>query len=163
MTIGAGALDRILSQLRALVEARRRGGKANAAAAASAVAVFYLALVFRQGRRPKLVCRRSGHNVRVLRALAGLIDRPYYPSWLTPNAHVNCLLGYAKGGMTVSRTRELVRCWGKHAACGVVRHVRARMFSTETFHAVNVRIAPAGKHGGNGGANHWVCIFPLSV
>eukprot|EP00903_Cladosiphon_okamuranus_P020035 g18403.t1 len=108
------ALDRLLSQLRALVSARRTSNKTRAAAAAataSAVAAFYLAAVFRQGRRPELVCKRNGHNVRVLRALAGLIDRPYFPSWLTPNTHFNCLLGYAKRGITVSKTRELVRCW----------------------------------------------------
>ncbi|CAN0076202.1 unnamed protein product [Ectocarpus sp. 12 AP-2014] len=109
-SIGSGALDRILSQVRALGNARRTGGKEKAAAA-SVVALVYLAVVFRQGKRPKLVCRRSGHNVRVLRALAGVVDRPYYPSWLTPNAHVNCLLGYAKRGITVSKTRELIRCW----------------------------------------------------
>lgn len=124
MGIGTAALDRILSHLRALTEARRRAAAAGggvkgtaaaaaAAAAASAVAALYLAAVFRQGRRPALVCKKDGHNVRLLRALAGLVDRPYYPSWLTPNAHVNCLLGYAKGGIAVSKTRELVRCWGE--------------------------------------------------
>lgn len=123
MAIGTAALDRILSQLRALADARRRaaaaagggpkGTAAAAAAAASAVAALYLAAVLRQGRRPALVCKKDGHNVRLLRALAGLVDRPYYPSWLTPNAHVNCLLGYAKGGIAVSKTRELVRCWGE--------------------------------------------------
>lgn len=111
-SIGSRALDRILSRVRALAEARRTGGKAKAAAA-SAVALFYLAVVFRQGRRPVLYCQRNGHNVRILRALSGLVDRPYYPSWLTPNAHVNCLLGYAKRGITLSKTRELVRCWGE--------------------------------------------------
>lgn len=116
MVAGSAALDRLLSQLRDLVSARRTNNKARAAAAAaaaSAVAAFYLAAVFRQGRRPELVCKRNGHNLRVLRALAGLIDRPYFPSWLTPNAHVNCLLGYAKRGITVSKTRELIRCWGE--------------------------------------------------
>lgn len=116
MGVGSAALDRLLSQLRALASARRATNNARAAAAAaaaSAVAAFYLAAVFRQGQRPKLVCKRNGHNVRVLRALVGLVDRPYFPSWLTPNAHVNCLLGYAKKGITVSKTRELVRCWGE--------------------------------------------------
>ncbi|CAB1110822.1 unnamed protein product [Ectocarpus sp. CCAP 1310/34] len=101
-SIGSGALDRILSRVRALTNARRTGRKEKAAAA-SVVALVYLAVVFRQG---KLVCRRSGHNVRVLRALAGVVDRPYYPSWLTPNAHVNCLLGYAKRGITVKYLGE---------------------------------------------------------
>lgn len=119
--IGSGTLDRILSQVLALINARRTGGKEKAAAA-SVVALVYLAVVFRQGKRPVLVCRRSGHNVRVLRALAGVIDRPYYPSWLTPNAHVNCLLGYAKRGITVSKTRELIRCWGElPISCSLLR------------------------------------------
>lgn len=116
MGVGNAALDSLLSRLRALAAARRTNNRARAAAAAaaaSAVAAFYLAAVFRQGRRPELVCKRNGHNVRVLRALAGLIDRPYFPSWLTPNAHVNCLLGYAKRGGTIGKTRELVRCWGE--------------------------------------------------
>ncbi|CAB1107995.1 unnamed protein product [Ectocarpus sp. CCAP 1310/34] len=106
-SIGSGALNRILSRVRALTNARRTGGKEKAAAA-SLVALVYLSVVFRQRTRPKLVCRR--HNMRVLRALAGVVDRPYYPSWLTPNAHMNCLLGYAKRGITVSKTRELIRC-----------------------------------------------------
>lgn len=122
-SIGRAALDRVLSRVRALAEARRTGGKAKAAAA-SAVAMFYLAVVFKQGRRPAVRCQRNGHNVRVLRALSGLIDRPYYPSWLTPNAHVNCLLGYAKRGITVSKTRELVRCWGESVMCACVWSVR---------------------------------------
>lgn len=105
------ALDNILSRIYALREARRRGGKA--AAAASLVAFFYLAVVFRQGRRPEVVCRRNGHNVRILRVLARVIDHPYYPSWLTPNAHVNCMLGFAKRGPKVNKTREFVRAWGE--------------------------------------------------
>lgn len=116
MGVGSAALERLLSQLRVLASAKRASNKTRAAAAsavASAVAAFYLAAVLRQGRRPEVLCKRNGHNVRVLRALAGLVDRPYFPSWLTPNAHVNCLLGYAKRGITVSKTRELVRCWGE--------------------------------------------------
>lgn len=133
MCNGSAALDRLLSQLRSLVSARRRttGGSNNtaravaAAATASAVAAFYLAAVFRQGRRPEVLCKRNGHNVRVLRALAGLVDRPYFPSWLTPNGHVNCLLGYAKRGIAVSKTRELVRCWGKLDGDEVRERVRS--------------------------------------
>lgn len=105
------ALDNILSRIYALREARRRGGKA--AAAASLVAFFYLAAVFRQGRRPEVVCRRNGHNVRILRVLARVIGHPYYPSWLTPNAHINCMLGFAKRGPKVNKTREFVRAWGE--------------------------------------------------
>ena len=115
------ALDNVLSRIYALREARRRGGKA--AAAASLVAFFYLAVVFRQGRRPEVVCRRNGHNVRILRALASVIDYPYYPSWLTPNAHVNCMLGFVKRGPKVNKTRELVRAWGKLFA--VILYVRS--------------------------------------
>lgn len=108
------ALEYILPRIHALKEARRRGGKA--AAAASLVAFFYLAVVFRQGRRPEVVCRRNGHNVRVLSVLANVIDHPYYPSWLTPNAHINCMLGFVKRGPKVNKTRELVRAWGEFFA-----------------------------------------------
>lgn len=73
-------------------------------------------MVFRQGRRPEVVCRRNGHNVRVLRVLASVIDHPYYPSWLTPNAHINCMLGFVKRGPKVNKTRELVRAWGEFFA-----------------------------------------------
>ena len=112
MLLHARALEHIIERVRALNLARRRGGKE--AAAASLLAMFYVAVVLRQGRRPDIVCRRNGHNVRVLRALAAIIDRPYYPSWLTPNGHVNCLLGFAKIGPRMARTRELVQTWGKY-------------------------------------------------
>ena len=111
MAIHAKIMDHIMERIRSLTLARRRGGKQ--AAAASLVAVFYLVMILRQGRRPEVVCRRNGHNIRVLRVLAAVIDRPYYPSWLTPNSHVNGLLGFAKTGPKVAKTRELLRTWGK--------------------------------------------------
>lgn len=101
----------LLERVSALTLARRRGGKE--AAAASLVALFYVSIVLRQARRPKVTCRRTVHNVRMLNALASVIDKPYYPSWLTPNAHVNCALGFFKRGPRLSKTRELVRTWGK--------------------------------------------------
>lgn len=104
-------LEKILAQLQALNRASQKGGKA--ATAASLVAVFYLTVVFRQGRRPEVTCRRNSHNTRVLRALGEVIERPYFPSWLTPNAHVNCLLGFVKRGPRMGKTRELIRAWGE--------------------------------------------------
>lgn len=114
MTTRSLPLERILARISALTRARRKGGKV--AAASSVVAIFYLTVVFRQGRRPEVTCRRNGHNVRVLRALAEVVDRPYYPSWLTPNAHVNNLLGFLKKGPRVPKTRELVRTWGTYGS-----------------------------------------------
>lgn len=101
----------ILARVNALTRARRQGGKV--AAAASILALFYVTAVLRQGRRPAVTCRLTSHNVRLLKALAELMERPYYPSWLTPNAHVNCALGFFKGGPKLGKTRELVRTWGE--------------------------------------------------
>lgn len=112
MSIHARMLDHIMERIRYLTLAKRHGGKK--AAAASLVAVFYIAMILKQGRRPEVVCRRNDHNIRVLRVLAAVIDQPYYPSWLTPNSHVNGLLGFAKTGPKVAKTRELLRTWGKH-------------------------------------------------
>lgn len=108
---GSKPLDYLLKRVSVLTRARRHGGKA--AAAASLVALFYLSVVLRQGRRPTITYRRTSHNLRMLRALAAVIDRPYYPSWLTPSGHINSALGFFKRGPRVAKTRELVRTWGE--------------------------------------------------
>lgn len=104
-------LDYLLKRVSALRLERRRGGKA--AVAASLLALFYVGAVLKQAKRPVVTCRRTSQNLRMLRALAAVIDRPYYPSWLTPNGHVNCALGFLKRGPRLRKSREIIRTWGE--------------------------------------------------
>ncbi|CAM9223846.1 unnamed protein product [Discosporangium mesarthrocarpum] len=102
-------LTELVRRLKRLREISRCGGKR--ASAVSFVVLIYVFTWFRQRGQPQVVCRHTERNLRLIRSLAGVLDRPYLPSWLTPNGHINCFLGYAKSGPRQPTTREVVRTW----------------------------------------------------
>jgi hypothetical protein len=56
---------------------------------------------------------RTTRNERIVGALQVFLSRKYTPSVFTPNAHLNSGLGYVKVAPRLTKTRELVRTWGK--------------------------------------------------